>query len=136
MLLCHYITANAITKNFVKNVRIRSFSGLYFPVFSSKTEKYGPEKLQITTLLTQWNLLWNFCLILWILKKIIHWLLRVTGSFLYLTKSYLKVQGQVYKYRVMIWFWSALHVFNFARCSRFYIYRKWERNSTYLGLQA
>ena len=31
----------------VKSVRIRSFSGLYFPAF-------GPEKLWIQTLFTQW----------------------------------------------------------------------------------
>ena len=27
-----------------KSVQIRSFSGLYFPVFSPNTGKYGPEK--------------------------------------------------------------------------------------------
>ena len=28
----------------VKSVKIRSFSGPYFPVFGLNTEKYGPEK--------------------------------------------------------------------------------------------
>ena len=47
----------------VKSVRIRSFSGLYFPTFGLNTEryfvlspnvgKYGPEKLRIRTLFTQ-----------------------------------------------------------------------------------
>ena len=27
----------------VKSVRIRSYSGMYFPVFSPNVEKYGPE---------------------------------------------------------------------------------------------
>ena len=52
----------------VKSIRNRSFSGLYFPTFGLNTErysvslhiqsecaaKYGPEKLQIRTLFTQW----------------------------------------------------------------------------------
>ena len=37
----------------VKSVRIWSFSGSYFPIFSSNVGKYGPEKLQIWTLFTQ-----------------------------------------------------------------------------------
>ena len=28
----------------MEKVQIRSFSGLYFPVFNPNTEKYGPEK--------------------------------------------------------------------------------------------
>ena len=52
-------------KHYVKSVRIRSFSGLYFPAFGLNTErygvslsvfspsagKYGPEKLRIWTLI-------------------------------------------------------------------------------------
>ena len=37
----------------VKIVRIWSFSGRYFPVFSPNAKKYGPEKLRIRTLFTQ-----------------------------------------------------------------------------------
>ena len=37
----------------VKSVRIRSFSGPCFPVFSPNTGKYGLEKLRIQTLFTQ-----------------------------------------------------------------------------------
>ena len=56
----------------VKSVRICSFSGpyfsafgrntLYLSVFSPNVEKYGPEKLQIRTFLTQrktWENLWS-----------------------------------------------------------------------------
>ena len=49
----------------VKSVRIRSFSGTYFPtlalntpylsVFGSNAGNYEPEKLQIQTLVTQWK---------------------------------------------------------------------------------
>ena len=45
----------------VKSVRIRSSSGPYFPAFGLNTErysvagKYGPEKLRIRTLFTQWH---------------------------------------------------------------------------------
>ena len=55
-----------IDSHCVKSVRIRSFSGPYFPVFGLNTEryevplhiqskagKYGPEKLQIWTLFTK-----------------------------------------------------------------------------------
>ena len=42
----------------VKSVRIRSFSGPHFPVFSPNAGKYGPEKLRIRTLFTQWVLSW------------------------------------------------------------------------------
>ena len=38
----------------MKSVRIRSFSGSYFPAFGLNTEKSGPEKLQMQTLFTQW----------------------------------------------------------------------------------
>ena len=47
----------------VKSVRVRSFSGRFFPAFGLNTErnvfkpsarKYRPEKLQIGTLFTQW----------------------------------------------------------------------------------
>ena len=38
----------------VKSVRIWSFSGLYFAAFGLNTERYGPEKLRIRTLFTQW----------------------------------------------------------------------------------
>ena len=38
----------------MKSVRIRSFSGSYFPAFGLITGKYGPEKLQMQTLFTQW----------------------------------------------------------------------------------
>ena len=42
-------------ESFCKSLRERClntefFSGLYFPVFSQKTGKYGPEKLRIWTL--------------------------------------------------------------------------------------
>ena len=37
----------------VKSVRIRIFSGPYFPVFSPNTGEYGSEKLQIQTLFLQ-----------------------------------------------------------------------------------
>ena len=40
----------------VKSVRIRSFSGPYFPVFSPNARKYGQEKLRIRTLFMQWKL--------------------------------------------------------------------------------
>ena len=56
----------------VKSVRIRNFSGPYFPafelntrhtpyhsVFSMNAGKYGPEKLSKRTLSTQWVLLQN-----------------------------------------------------------------------------
>ena len=39
-----YISRNVNRYHCVKSVQIRSFSGPYFPVFSSNTEKYGPEK--------------------------------------------------------------------------------------------
>ena len=32
------------------------FSGLFFPVFSPNTGKYGPEKFRIWTLFMQWNM--------------------------------------------------------------------------------
>ena len=38
-----------------KSVRIRSFSGPYFPVFSPNAGKYGPKKLRIRKLFTQCN---------------------------------------------------------------------------------
>ena len=38
-----------------KSVRIRSFSGPYFPVFSPNAGKYGPKNLRIRTLFTQCN---------------------------------------------------------------------------------
>ena len=45
----------------VKSVRIRNFSGPYFPafrlnlsIFSLNAVKYGPENLQIWTLFKQW----------------------------------------------------------------------------------
>ena len=38
--------------HFVKSVRIRSFSGPHFLVFSPNAGKYGPEKLQIRALST------------------------------------------------------------------------------------
>ena len=38
----------------MKSVRIRSFSGSYFPAFGLKTGRSGPEKLQMQTLFTQW----------------------------------------------------------------------------------
>ena len=48
-------------KHFVKSARIRSFSGPYFPsnlsVFSPNAGKYGPEKLRIRTLFTQWKVI-------------------------------------------------------------------------------
>ena len=37
----------------VKSVRIQSFSGPYFTVFSSNARKYGPEKLEMRTLFAQ-----------------------------------------------------------------------------------
>ena len=37
----------------VKSVRIWSFSGLYLPVFSPNTGKYGPENPRIRTLFMQ-----------------------------------------------------------------------------------
>ena len=40
----------------VKSEQIRSFSGQCFPVFIPNTGKYGPEKLRIWTLFTQWFL--------------------------------------------------------------------------------
>ena len=65
----------------VKNVRIRSFSGLYFPAFRLNTEylsvfspnagKCGPEKLRIGTLFTLWVWLWiftNFFFFFWFLE--------------------------------------------------------------------
>ena len=50
-------------ENFVKSVRIRSFSGpyftafdtLYLSVFKSNAGKYGPEKLRTRTLFTKKN---------------------------------------------------------------------------------
>ena len=39
-----YISRNVNRYHCVKSVQIRSFSGPYFPVFSSNTGKYGPEK--------------------------------------------------------------------------------------------
>ena len=45
------------SQHYVKSIQIRSFSGPYFPVFSPNTGKYGPEKLSIWTLLTQWKLI-------------------------------------------------------------------------------
>ena len=57
---------DSMIRSCVKSVRIRRFSGLYFPlfglktkkysVFSANTEKYGQEKLQIQTPFTQWLL--------------------------------------------------------------------------------
>ena len=44
----------------VKCVRIRSYSGPYFPVFSPNAVKYGSNKLQIRTLFTQWHEKINF----------------------------------------------------------------------------
>ena len=52
-----------------KIVSIRSFSGLYFPasglspdlsVFTPNAAKYGPEKLRIRTLSTQWNWVFSY----------------------------------------------------------------------------
>ena len=51
--------------HFVKSVRIRSFSGQYFPALGLNTEgyslsnagKYGPEKLRIQTLFTHYKFL-------------------------------------------------------------------------------
>ena len=40
--------------NWVKSVQTRIFSRLYFLEVSPNTEKYGPEKLRIWTLFTQW----------------------------------------------------------------------------------
>ena len=40
------------THNCVESVRIRSVSGLYFPVFSPNAGKYGTDKLQARTLFT------------------------------------------------------------------------------------
>ena len=37
-------------EHFAKSIRIWSFSGPYFPVFSLNAGKYGPEKLRIRTL--------------------------------------------------------------------------------------
>ena len=34
----------------VKDVRILSFSGPYFPIFSPNAGKYGPEKIRLRTL--------------------------------------------------------------------------------------
>ena len=45
----------ASEKHCVKSVHIRSFFGPYFPAFGLNTGKYGPEKLRIRTLFTQWN---------------------------------------------------------------------------------
>ena len=55
-------------KHYMKSVRIRSFSGPYFPEFGLNTKryslfsvfipnagKYGPEKLLIWTLFMQWR---------------------------------------------------------------------------------
>ena len=51
---------NTKEMHYVKSVRIRSFSGPYFPafglnfpVFSPNAGKYGPGKLRIRTLFTQ-----------------------------------------------------------------------------------
>ena len=41
--------------NFAWKVCIRSFPGPYFPVYGLNTGKYGPEKLRIRTLFTQWH---------------------------------------------------------------------------------
>ena len=53
--------------HYVKSVRIQCFSGLwirrdakYLSVFSLNAGKYGPEKLQIRTLFTQWFSLTSF----------------------------------------------------------------------------
>ena len=53
--------------HYVKSVRIQSFSGPwirrdaeYLSVFSLNAGKYGPEKLQIQTLFTQWFSLTSF----------------------------------------------------------------------------
>ena len=53
-----YTNPNESGENFsknlcVKSVRIRSFSGPYFPAFRLNTEKYRPEKLRIWILFTQ-----------------------------------------------------------------------------------
>ena len=41
----------------MKSICIRSFSGLYFPVFALNAGKYGPEKFQTRTIFTQCLLL-------------------------------------------------------------------------------
>ena len=51
--------SNTSLRTTVKTVRIRSFPGLYFPVFGLNTEKYGVkyrwENLWIRTHFTQWT---------------------------------------------------------------------------------
>ena len=54
MIKC-YFSESFCTYHCVKSVRIRSYSGLYFPTFELNTGKYGPEKLRIRTLFTQCN---------------------------------------------------------------------------------
>ena len=48
-------TTRLVTANMhlVRSVRIRRFSGPYFPAFGLNTGKYGPEKLRIRTFITQ-----------------------------------------------------------------------------------
>ena len=46
--MVHFVTYGTIILYYgdshcVKGVRIQSYSGLYFPVFSSNAGKYGPE---------------------------------------------------------------------------------------------
>ena len=41
---------NQLNEHCLKSVRICSFSGPYFPVFSPNAGKYGPEKLRIRIL--------------------------------------------------------------------------------------
>ena len=48
------VSAKVFKDHCVKSAKYGVFSGPYFPVFSPNAGKYGPEKIRIWTLFTQW----------------------------------------------------------------------------------
>ena len=62
--MIYYRVINLVLTHCVKSVRIRSFSGPYFPA------KEGPEKLRIRTLFTESQRLLKTLMTLFIKKKV------------------------------------------------------------------